>query len=520
MSLRFFKDENENIWFPTFGGYTIRYNPSNREFNFYDLGKNFTISSLTKDDENNLWCATIGGGLLKFDLNSEVVNSYKPNLMDEFSVSSLNNLNIYIDKTGIFWLGTTDKGLDKFDPLREPFELYSISEGEGTEKQEKIITAFSESKIDTNHVWVGSNKGLYIFNLKTNSISEASKYYPLEIPDLLVVTSLIEDKKGILWIGSDKGIYKFDPNSNKTIHLSSNPKDRKSLSNNLVRSILEDNNDNIWIATQAGLNKYIYSTNTFKQYKFIDTSYTTELWDLIDKLYDSDKNIASLSKIVNDKDTAKTFNIKKPTDVLIVSVGEIFRIEDSERWDYGWLEDEFGNTLWTMDSLDDKHAGGAPKNRISAKLLKLNPGAFKLRYKSDDSHSYEEWNASSPLYPEFWGISIYEINEDQKSLISANLEKTEIGNSISDSNLRTLFEDSEGNIWIGSNNAGFSVYYNESDSFNRYSLGDNAVTTFSTSRVNGFIEGDNGIMWIATFGGLLKFDKKSETFQIYNIKNG
>ena len=52
------------------------------------------------------------------------------------------------------------------------------------------------------------------------------------------------------------------------------------------------------------------------------------------------------------------------------------------------------------------HAGGADKNRLADTTIVLPEGKYLLRYKSDDSHAFNLWNAAPPDY-NFYGIALY-----------------------------------------------------------------------------------------------------------------
>jgi hypothetical protein len=56
-----------------------------------------------------------------------------------------------------------------------------------------------------------------------------------------------------------------------------------------------------------------------------------------------------------------------------------------------------------MDLQETVHAGGADKNRMIDTLISLPAGEYQLKYKSDDSHSYNRWNAKPPEIA-FYGI--------------------------------------------------------------------------------------------------------------------
>ena len=80
--------------------------------------------------------------------------------------------------------------------------------------------------------------------------------------------------------------------------------------------------------------------------------------------------------------------------------------QGSEMFDYGWIEDDKGSRVWEMKEPQTTHAGGAGKNRKVDVQINLPAGNYKLRYKTDDSHSFDHWNALPPDI-NFWGITVY-----------------------------------------------------------------------------------------------------------------
>jgi hypothetical protein len=76
-------------------------------------------------------------------------------------------------------------------------------------------------------------------------------------------------------------------------------------------------------------------------------------------------------------------------------------------FDYGWIEDvDKGSRVWEMQAPKTAHAGGAGKNRIVDVVITLPAGNYKLRYKTDDSHAFDHWNAMPPDI-NFWGVAVY-----------------------------------------------------------------------------------------------------------------
>ena len=118
-----------------------------------------------------------------------------------------------------------------------------------------------------------------------------------------------------------------------------------------------------------------------------------------------DKNV--LAQIVNvgdDEMVSARFNLDRRTRVRVYAIGEGRR---GHMHDFGWIENvRSGRTVWEMTYRMTDHAGGAKKNRMFDGTIVLEPGEYVARYETDDSHSFNDWNASRPYDPFNWGITV------------------------------------------------------------------------------------------------------------------
>jgi hypothetical protein len=113
--------------------------------------------------------------------------------------------------------------------------------------------------------------------------------------------------------------------------------------------------------------------------------------------------IAQIVQVFDKEDKSVEFSLASNQDVRIFGIGEG---QGGEMFDYGWIEDDKGSRVWEMKERETAHAGGAGKNRKVDVQITLPAGNYKLRYKSDDSHSFDHWNSLPPDI-NFWGIAIY-----------------------------------------------------------------------------------------------------------------
>ncbi len=118
----------------------------------------------------------------------------------------------------------------------------------------------------------------------------------------------------------------------------------------------------------------------------------------------SKKAIAQIVRVADNADLTAEFKLSQEQSVRVFAIGEG---QNGEMFDFGWIEDATtGKRIWEMKQPDTKPAGGAPKNRLIDTSVMLPAGRYKLHYKTDDSHSFDNWNAFPPAI-NFWGIALY-----------------------------------------------------------------------------------------------------------------
>jgi len=115
--------------------------------------------------------------------------------------------------------------------------------------------------------------------------------------------------------------------------------------------------------------------------------------------------LAQLIRIRDDRHVNKRFVLEKATKVRIYALGEGV---GGDMADYGWITNATtGRTVWEMTYGMTDRAGGARKNRTVSTTLILEKGEYALHYKTDDSHSYNDWNDDPPDDRMHWGITVY-----------------------------------------------------------------------------------------------------------------
>jgi len=131
------------------------------------------------------------------------------------------------------------------------------------------------------------------------------------------------------------------------------------------------------------------------------------------------------------------------------------------------------------------------------------------------------------------GNEVYSIFEDSRGLIwigtqnglncyngyeVKKLNRSGDPKAISESHIKCLFEDQSGIIWIGTIDNGVYSYDPVLDKFRSFCHNSIDPLSLSSNHVLTIYQDNNDIIWIGTRGGgLVRFDKKPETFYSYLI---
>ena len=254
----FYQDKNGKIWVATDVGlnlldtqtetFTIFKNePSNK----YSLPGN-SIISISGDKQNILWLATWDAGLVKFD-----GKNFYPVLSDinkpDYIYERINGLKV--DHNNLLWISLYNGGIIVYDKNKgivqkfrnEPGNPYSLN-------SDNIINMYQD---DDLNMWLCTLKGLCYY--------DSVKEYFISIQGLPKgeIRAIYIDNEKNHWVGTfDKGLIKLDKNKKITRYF--NEKD--GLTSNTIHAITEDNVGNIWISTSNSICRINKKTGFVRNY--------------------------------------------------------------------------------------------------------------------------------------------------------------------------------------------------------------------------------------------------------------
>lgn len=524
-----FVDQNNVLWITSRSG-VYKYYPDSKElktiieYSDYQLTFFAYYNGITKDKDGNVWMANNFRGILKFD---GISDNFVRIPVEGFSTysdgrSEINISSVILDKTGLLWFGTTLHGILKYNPESEPFIHYKQDTQIKNGLNSSQIFSIVESKKHPGKIYVGTRGGgLNLYDPLTKSFTSI----PFKvIKDVFggSVRAILEEPDGSLWLGTwGDGLIKMNSNYEVVERYTYDSTNSSSLSDDNIRVIKKDSNGNLWVGGNASLNLMNEKTKRISRISDgLFSVYPHELINLLKQKNKEKKRLAEIKEVGDAQDLTQKFSISQSGEYLIVSAGEGV-LRDSSMADYGWIEDIKGKKVWTSENIiKSYYLGGAPKNRISAEVIKLAPGQYSLRYISDNSHGYSVWNADPAYDREFWGIKIYPLNDEREiQSVRGYIKEAEGTRFVKGGNIRSIHISGD-IVWVGSDADGLNKYNTKTKEAKNYSQQLNSPGSLSNNSVQYIYEDPDGILWLATNGGLNRFDPKSEKFTVYTEEDG
>ena len=122
----------------------------------------------------------------------------------------------------------------------------------------------------------------------------------------------------------------------------------------------------------------------------------------------------------------------------------------------------------------------------------------------------------SPSHSELLWLATKRIKDQKLALVQLNLQtgitkhfthNINDGDSLGSDTVRSIFEDKQHRLWIGTTN-GLSFFNSQSNQFENYCPQDTTINKWGRF-ISNIKEGNDGYLWLTCGYGLLRFDPKS-----------
>ncbi|MBN1117701.1 MAG: hypothetical protein JXA77_10880 [Bacteroidales bacterium] len=466
---------------------------------------NMSYFALSSDKDKNIWVGAGNGTLLEYDRKME---SFSKFIFDSRKTANDDAIKtMYIDSKGIVWIGTTSQGAYSFDPKTNTFENYRQGQGEITITGNTVM-AFAEDWLGNLLIGIDGG-GLNVFN----SIHGTMEHIAYDIKNTQslntnAIYSLFLDRSETLWIGTYSGGLNYQGRFNdKFTTYKPDPFDPNSLSYKNVTSILEDSDGDIWIGTDGGgINLMNKSDGSFEHFK-ADLSNPNWLHTnvIIHMMQDIEGDIYVGSyngglTIFNKEDRIfKQYlpDVNDSTSIAGMHPWFIFQDSYGEIW-VGLLAvglDKFDKKTETfthyISNIEDSTTLYGPNIKVI----------------------YEDKNRVMWVGTEGGGLHSFNRKADNFTRFLAG--QGDGISSISNNDIRDIFEDSKNRFWVGTAD-GLNLMDRNSRKFEVIKKSDGLAGNI----INNILEDDNGILWISTNNGISKFNPDERTFRNYDKTDG
>ena len=480
-------DNDGNLWYIadlTLFKYTI----ATKKTVSYKNKLLFNIEEITRAPDGRIWVA-FNNNL--YGYNKET-NSFKK---ISINISTKNKLPINISKiicegeNNIF-IGTQNSGVLVYHIRNNSIKRLRLHNGEPLYIRDFL-------KINTNELWIATESGLIIYNLKSSRYKNLTKSYnnPYSISDNAVY-SLTADSEGGVWIGTYFGGINYYPKQYIQFKKYYPKLGENSISGNAVREIRSDTNGNLWIGTEdAGLNKFNPKTGLFTNYDLPKNS------NLL-----THNNIHGLL-IKENKLWIGTFD--RGIDIMDTDTGKV--IKHYSVGDGHGLSSNFVYTLYQNISKQIfviSSTGIQTYDAGKDKFININGFAERVFYTS-----FMEDKKGILWAGTYWdGLISYNPKTNKRTVFKHNKDNSK---SISNNAINGIFQDYKNDLWIATEN-GLNVYNYKSNEFKNYTTKDG----FPSNVFYSIIGGEKNILWISTSKGLAEFDQESKKIKVYTEDNG
>ncbi|MBS1665361.1 MAG: response regulator [Bacteroidetes bacterium] len=488
------EDRAGRIWVATYGGGLDLYKESSGFVHYRGADR---ILCLHEDKQGRIWAGG-AAGLLRFESAS---GRFVPVVNPAITNPSGNTIiSIQEDRQGNLWLGTEDDGIFLFDVFQGTFVRYGHSDRQPSSLGNNMIKCML-----TDHkgqLWAGSiNGGLNLFHAPSGSFFHYT-YEPGNGASLSqrTISALFEDRQGNLWVGTHRGgINIYSPGMEK-FNLYRQDASPGGLSYNDVKAFCEESSGNIWIGTDGGgldlflRDKHVfkhYANDPFNEHSLGSNAVLDVMEDREGRLWVStwggglnlfDKKSGGFTRFVND-----------PRDAGSISSNFVQKT----------FEDYIGN-LWVATYYGGLNIFDVRTRRFSRGVVDPT-GKTALTGKNIVS-LLEDKEGKIWIGTDDGGLNCYHQSTHRFSHYFNSEERVP--------DIRVLFEDSKGRLWVGQK--GLYLLDAGADSFR-------LVTSkggLSNEFVKGITEDEQGNLWISTSNGLTRLNPETLAFAKYNTGDG
>lgn len=399
------------------------------------------------------------------------------------------------DSKGFLWFGTVD-GLNRFDGRHiKPYRLTPADEQAGI-RLGSIIFGLCEDK--EQQLWIASDRGIARLDLKTEQFLPFDlKTGRAEAGADARASAVLMDHKGRIWMAVfGQGLFCYTPQTGQMEQFQSDDKKPGSLASNNIRRLYEDAAGVLWISyTDKGIARFDADKQRFTNYALTPERLPNEAL-----FEDSQGNFW----VGNDTRGLVRFDRRTgATDFFLTAESPHYarHIRGIAEYTPGTLLIASDNGLTLFDTQTGEGRATLTANREGSEGL--NDTYLHALYIDRERGLW--------VGTYFGGVNYLSLNNNA-NFINYTYSLTE--NSVPGRIVSAFCEDPDGNLWVGTDDAGLSFFNRTTQHFTNYrpERGRNSLSYHNIHALHCH----NDALWIGTYtGGLDRMDLRTHTFRHY-----
>ncbi len=591
------QDEYGFLWIGTryglnrYDGRTFQQYEHNEE-NPNSLSNNF-INCLLADQEGKIWIGTYGGGLNVYDLNQNTFQHFDKGAKAQEALSDDYVTALYQDKNGIIWIGTEKGGLNIYDPQTKAIDQSFAYDKKKAKDVFQYISAIAEDK--EGNIWLGTwNNGLQVIEKQTGNIQKIEaaekesirclhfsqsqrlwvgcnqgikevipilggfKLKDIQVSDIglfqqlneSVVLSIYEDPNGLLWVGTENnGLFSINLQNGFISLYKKNVLDNNSLSSNSIWSLFSDKEGTLWIGTYLkGLNKVDPLEQKFEKNSQINLGNRAHALELVSAFAEDQQGNVWIGTdggglIYKDQtnDAYRHYHTKSKWSLSSDGITSLLLDQNQNLWIGTW---NGGINLWnTQDSTFQKINVPQLSGTDVHSIMEDQKGCIwiatfraGLDVYNPTTQTYTHFNTQNEpkrriesvkirtltqdLEGNIWigteggGLQRIKVNDDLEIIESKSFFTQKQGSEAY--SINTLFTDSRGKVWIGTEGNGLCIYDRKVGAFAQLTQKDG----LPSDMIYAILEDDKGLIWASTNRGIFSFNQADKSIISYTTADG
>ena len=334
-----------------------------------------------------------------------------------------------------------------------------------------------------------------------------------------IVKCIIQDREGFMYFGTEDGLNRYDGYT--FIVMRNNPENINSISYNDINSLHLDMDGNIWIGTfNSGLNKYNPYTKKIIRFIHNPSDQSTISHNNINAICSDSSGIIwvgtdnGLNQLIpqssdNQEYLIKRYFYKKDNfDSEGVNSVQALLMDRSQNL---WIGTANGlNILFNSQESVKQDDFINYKSDINDVNTLIN-NVVRVIYQDDDA---DLWIGTDG------GLNkVIQNRNGEITSFKGYLNVMNNSFNINQNEVYALCEDNSGKLWVGTNGGGLILFDKKTETFRRYSHDPLDSRSISYNEIRSLYKDNSGTMWIGTYGsGIDKVSRGAGEFILYKYR--